>query len=126
MTSFHLLPPYRQPLCVQQVARRIVRATYLQKATKTTVPAEDAKPPLGINWTEISGNVIATVLGGALLALSGGILYIAWQVPRQQDQILSNQVEMKQAMKDLTDRMTRLEFNDRRQDERLIRQEHRP
>lgn len=121
MTSFHLLPPYHQPLCVRRLAGRILRATYLQKATPLPVPAADDNP---LDWSSISSNVIATVLGGALLALAGGVVYIAWQVPRQQDQILYNQVEMKRTLANLTERMTRLEDNDREQDERLIRQEH--
>ncbi len=121
MTSFHLLPPYHQPLCIRRLAVRILRATYLQKATPPTVPAAEDNP---LDWSSISSNVIATVLGGALLALAGGVVYIAWQVPRQQDQILYNQVEMKRTLANLTERMTRLEDNDREQDERLIRQEH--
>jgi hypothetical protein len=118
MTSFHLLPPFHQPAFVRRVASRA--ASYLQNATHLL-----AVPTDRINWNEVSSNIIATVLGGALLALSGGILYIAWQVPRQQDQILAAQVEIKQAMRDLTIRIDRIEMNDRRQDERIIRQEHR-
>ena len=121
MTSFHLLAPYHQPLCIRRLARQIVRATYLQNATPATVAGTDDK---SLDWSTISSNVIATVLGGALLALAGGVLYIAWQVPRQQDQILFNQVEMKKAVMALTDRMDRLEANDRVQNERLIRQEN--
>lgn len=121
MTSFHL-PHYHRPVCVRRVAAKMLQAFYLQKATLRPVPTNDTKP-LGIDWTEISSNVIATVLGGALLALSGGIVYIAWQVPRQQDQILANQIEMKQAMRDLHDRMTRIELNDRVQDQRILGQE---
>ena len=120
MTSFHLLPPYHQPLCIRRLAGRIVEATYLQKATPATVPADEP----AIDWSSISSNVIATVLGGALLALAGGVLYIAWQVPRQQDQILYNQVEMKRTLAGLTERMDRIENNDRRQDVELIRQQH--
>ena len=122
MTSFHLLPPYHQPLWIRRLARQIVRATYLQNATPATVDGTDDK---SLDWSTISSNVIATVLGGALLALAGGVLYIAWQVPRQQDQILFNQVEMKRAVTALTDRMDRLEANDQVQNERLIRQENR-
>lgn len=122
MTSFHLLPPYQQPLCIRRLARQIVRASYLQNSTPVTVAGTDDK---SLDWSTISSNVIATVLGGALLALAGGVLYIAWQVPRQQDQILFNQVEMKRAVMALTDRMDRLEANDQVQNERLVRQENR-
>ena len=121
MTSFHLLPPYHQPLCIRRLAGRIVGATYLQKATTRAVTSADDNT---LDWSSISSNVIATVLGAAVVAGLGSIFFIAYQVPRQQDQILSNQVEMKQAMRDLNDRLQRLELNDRRQDERLIRQEH--
>lgn len=122
MTSFHLLPPYHQPLCIRRLGRQIVRAIYLQSATPVTVAGNDDK---SLDWSTISSNVIATVLGGAVLALAGGVLYIAWQVPRQQDQILFNQVEIKKAVTTLTDRMDRLEANDQVQNERLIRQENR-
>ena len=122
MTSFHLLPPYHQPLCIRRLAARMLQATYLQKATTSAVTAADDNP---LDWASISSNVIATVLGGALLALAGGVLYIAWQVPRQQDQILYNQVEMKKTLAGLTERMERIESNDRRQDVELIRQQHR-
>jgi hypothetical protein len=122
VTSFHLLPPYHQPLCIRRLARQIVQATYLQNATPAIVAGTDDK---SLDWSTISSNVIATVLGGALLALAGGVLYIAWQVPRQQDQILFNQVEMKRAVMALTDRMDRLEANDQVQNERLIKQENR-
>jgi hypothetical protein len=121
VTSFHLLPPYHQPLCVRRLAGRILRASYLQKATSFPVSAAEDNP---LDWSSISSNVIATVLGGALLALAGGVLYIAWQVPRQQDQILYNQVEMKRTLANLTERMARLEDNDRVQDDRLLKQEH--
>jgi hypothetical protein len=100
----------------------MLQATYLQKATTSAVTAADDNP---LDWASISSNVIATVLGGALLALAGGVLYIAWQVPRQQDQILYNQVEMKKTLAGLTERMERIESNDRRQDVELIRQQHR-
>lgn len=120
MTSFHL-PHLRQPVCIRMVAARVLRATYLQKATPQAVPAAEDNP---LDWSSISSNVIATVLGGALLALAGGVLYIAWQVPRQQDQILYNQVEMKRTLASLTERMARLEENDRKQNEDLIRLEH--
>lgn len=99
-----------------------MQASYLQNATPVTVAGTDDK---SLDWSAISSNVIATVLGGALLALAGGVLYIAWQVPRQQDQILFNQVEMKRAVMALTDRMDRLEANDQVQNERLMRQENR-
>lgn len=122
MTSFHLLPPYHQPLCIRRLGRQIVRAIYLQSATPVTVASTDDK---SLDWSTISSNVIATVLGGAVLALAGGVLYIAWQVPRQQDQILFNQVEIKKAVTTLTDRMDRLEANDQVQNERLVRQENR-
>jgi cytochrome c oxidase assembly factor CtaG len=120
VTSFHL-PHLRQPLCIRMVAARVLRATYLQKATPWIVPAAEDKP---LDWSSISSNVIATVLGGALLALAGGVLYIAWQVPRQQDQILYNQVEMKKTLANLTERMERLETNDRQQDLAITRQQH--
>ena len=122
MSSFHLLPPYHQPLCIRRLAGRMLRASYLQKATFRAVPAAEDNP---LDWSSISSNVIATVLGAAVVAGLGSIFFVAYQVPRQQDQILSNQLEMKQAMRDLTDRLQRLELNDRRQDERIIRQEHR-
>lgn len=121
MTSFHLLPPYHQPLCIRRLAGRLLQATYLQKETTLAVSAAEDNP---LDWSSISSNVIATVLGGALLALAGGVLYIAWQVPRQQDQILYNQVEMKKTLASLTERMARLEENDRQQNEDLIRLEH--
>ncbi len=122
MSSFHLLPPYHQPLFIRRLAGRMLRASYLQKATPLPVPAADDNP---LDWSAISGNVIATVLGAIAVAGLGSVFFLAYQVPRQQEQILSNQVEMKQAMRDLTDRLQRLELNDRRQDERIIRQEHR-
>jgi hypothetical protein len=77
-----------------------------------------------IDWSTISSNIIATVLGGALLALCGGVLYIAWQVPRQQDLILNNQVEMRRNIENIITRMERVEQNDRRQDADIIRQQH--
>lgn len=86
------------------------------------MPTSDTEPL--IDWSGISSNIIATVLGGAILALAGGVVYIAVQVPRQQSEILYNQVEMKKALEGLTVRLERLELNDRRQDERIIRQEH--
>jgi len=104
------------------LARKIVRATYLQNATPVTVAGTDDK---SLDWSAITSNVIATVLGGAVLALAGCAIYIAWQVPRQQDQILFNQLEIKKAVMTLTDRMDRLEANDRVQNERLVRQENR-
>lgn len=122
MATLHLLPPYHQPLCIRRLAGRMLEASYLQKATFTTVTAADDNP---LDWSSISSNIIATVLGGALLALAGGVLYIAWQVPRQQDQILYNQVEMKRTLAGLNERMERIENNDRRQDVELIRQQHR-
>jgi hypothetical protein len=120
MTSFHLLPPYHQPLCIRRLAARMLQASYLQKATSDAVTAADDNP---LDWSSISSNVIATVLGAAVVAGLGSIFFLAYQVPRQQEQILDNQVEMKQAMRDLTDRLQRLEVNDRQQNERLIRQE---
>jgi hypothetical protein len=32
MTSFHLLPPYHQPLCIRRLAARMLQATYVKKA----------------------------------------------------------------------------------------------
>jgi hypothetical protein len=126
MTSFHLPhlpPPYHQPRCIVQLADRLLQASYVKNLTRRTVtPADDGHP---LDWSAISGNVIATVLGAIAVAGLGSIFFLAYQVPRQQEQILTNQVEMKQAMRDLTDRLQRLELNDRRQDERIIRQEHR-
>lgn len=99
-----------------------MRAIYLQNATPATVAGTDDK---SLDWSAIRSNVIATVLGGTLLALPGGVLYMAWQVPRQLDKVLFNQVEMKRAVMALTDRMDKLEANDQVQNERLIRQENR-
>jgi hypothetical protein len=59
-----------------------------------------------------------------LIGLAGGVLYLAWQVPRSQDQILYNQIEMKRSLDNITARMERLELNDRRQDADIIRQQH--
>lgn len=122
MTSFHLLPPYHQPLCIRRVTARLLRENWLQNATTRPVPTSDSEPL--VDWSAISSNIIATVLGGAILALAGGVVYIAVQVPRQQSEILYNQVEMRKAITSVTERLERLEMNDRRQDERIIRQEH--
>ena len=121
MTSFHLLPPYHQPLCIRRLAARMLQASYVKNAKGAAVTADHGA---AIDWSTISSNVIATVLGAIAVAGLGSVFFLAYQVPRQQEQILANQVEMKQAMRDLTDRLQRLELNDRRQDERLIRQEH--
>ena len=42
MTSFHLLPPYHQPLWIRKFARRIMRANYAESAvTKAEKPMND-------------------------------------------------------------------------------------
>ena len=125
MTSFHLPhlpPPYHQPLCIQRIAARLLQASYVKNANEAKVTGDN---DAAMDWSAISSNVIATVLGAAVIAVAGAVFFTAYQVPRQQDEILSNQREMRQAMKDMTDRLQRLELNDRRQDERIIRQEHR-
>jgi hypothetical protein len=121
VTSLHL-PHHQQPACIRRLTARLLRENWLQNATTRAVPTTDAEPL--IDWSGISSNIIATVLGGAILALAGGVVYIAVQVPRQQSEILYNQLEMKKALEGLSQRMERLELNDRRQDERIIRQEH--
>jgi hypothetical protein len=102
----------------------IARENSPQNATSRAVAPSDDAEQKGIDWSSISSNVIATVLGGALLGLCGGVIYLAIQVPRQQELILANQAEMKLVLNGLTVRMERLEMNDRRQDEKLIRMEH--
>ncbi len=123
MTSFHLLPPYHQPLCIRRLAARMLQATYLQKATHAAVASTDDNHAL--NWSSINSNVIATVLGSIAVAAVGSVFYIAIQVPRQQSEILANQAEAQKSLQSLIIRMDRIEANDRRQDERIIRQEHR-
>lgn len=66
-----------------------------------------------LSWTTISSNAIATVLGGALLALTGGIIFLVWQLPRQQEAILKNQAE-------ILGTAERISKNDRVQDDRLL------
>lgn len=122
MTSFHLPPPYHQPRCIVQLADRILQASYVKNLTQRNVTSADDGHPL--DWSAISGNVIATVLGAVAVAVVGSVFYIAVQVPRTQSEILSNQVEMSKALAALNTRIERLELNDRRQDERIIRQEH--
>jgi hypothetical protein len=73
-----------------------------------------------VDWTTISSNVIATVLGAAVITVVGAIFFTAYQVPRQQDVILRNQEAMKETMVGLGQRLDRIETNDRRQDERII------
>jgi uncharacterized protein YPO0396 len=73
-----------------------------------------------VDWSSVSSNVIATVLGAAVIAVVGAIFFTAYQVPRQQDIILQNQMQMKQVMEDLAKRVDRVEANDRRQDEKII------
>jgi uncharacterized protein (DUF697 family) len=49
----------------------------------------------GVNWSGVATAVIGAVLTGGVLGITGGILYIAWTVPSQQEQILTNQRELK-------------------------------
>jgi hypothetical protein len=117
MTSFHLLPPYHQPLCIRRIAARLLQASYVKNVDEVKVTAGNDP---AIDWSTISSNVIATVLGAAVIAVAGAVFFTAYQVPRQQDQILINQQQMKQAMQDLANRIDRIEQNDRRQDERIM------
>lgn len=120
----HLLAPYHQPRCVRSLVARLSPENYLQNATRRqSVTTHDDTDRKGMDWSAISSNVIATVLGGLLIGLAGGILYLAWQVPRSQDQILYNQKEMKNTLDDIIGRLARVEANDRRQDADMIRQE---
>jgi hypothetical protein len=41
VTSFHLLPPYHQPLCIRRLAARMLQATYLQKATPQAASGDE-------------------------------------------------------------------------------------
>ena len=69
-----------------------------------------------VDWSAVSSNVIATVLGAAVIAVVGAIFYTAYQVPRQQDHILRNQEAMKETITNLGARLTTIEANDRIQD----------
>jgi hypothetical protein len=125
MNSFHLPAPFNPPTCIRRVASRLDPEKWLQNAIDhSAVPTTSDTEHAGIDWSSVSSNVIATVLGGLLISLAGGILYLAWQVPRSQDQILYNQIEMKRSLDNITTRMERLELNDRRQDADIIRQQH--
>jgi hypothetical protein len=125
MTTFYLPPPYHQPRCIQQLVARFGRNHTVCRTQNafSIVPNRDdpTADPHGLQWSEISSNIIATVLGGALLALAGGVLYIAWQVPKQQELILYNQNRMRETLSDLSAEMRRLEANDRAQDNRLTK-----
>ena len=125
MTSFHFSSTIDPSTCIRRVASRLDPEKWLQNATEhAAVPTTPDTDHGGIDWSSISSNVIATVLGGLLFSLAGGVLYLAWQVPRSQDQILYNQIEMKRSLDNITARMERLELNDRRQDADIIRQQH--
>ena len=130
MTSFHLPhvpPPYRPPACVRCAVSRLNPENWLQNAIHhPVVPTSPDTEHAGMDWNAIAGNAIATVAGGLLIGLASGVLYLAWQVPRSQDQILYNQIEMKRSLDNITQRMERLELNDRRQDADIIRQQHTP
>jgi hypothetical protein len=63
----------------------------------------------GVNWSGVATAVVGAVLTGGVLGITGGILYIAWTVPSQQEQILTNQRELKNYVERLEQRMeTRL------------------
>jgi hypothetical protein len=101
------------------VAARLLQEPYVKRHKVTTVTQDDRDP--AIDWSSISSNVIATVLGAAVIAVVGAIFFTAYQVPRQQDVILRNQEAMKETITGLGQRLDRIEANDRRQDERIIR-----
>mgnify|MGYP001810036821 FL=1 len=130
MTSFHLPPaprPYQPPAFVRHLVQRFRPENWLQNAIHhPAVPTSPDTEHAGMDWNAIAGNAIATVAGGLLIGLASGVLYLAWQVPRSQDQILYNQIEMKRSLDNITQRMERLELNDRRQDADIIRQQHTP
>jgi cell division protein FtsL len=81
--------------------------------------APDDQTPTHISWTAVSTNVIAAVLATAILAMSGGVVYLVWEMPRQQDRIIESQAQIKEALREKGARLERIELNDRVQDERI-------
>lgn len=117
MSGLHLLPPYQQPLAIRMAAAHLLQEPYVRICQDKAVSTEDREPV--IDWSSVSSNVIATVLGAAVIAVVGAIFFTAYQVPRQQDIILRNQELMKETMTDLGVRLDRIESNDRKQDDMI-------
>lgn len=122
--TYHLPLPYQPAAPIQRLVCRFIRAeTCSQNATRRSIVPNDDTSSNRIDWSTVSSNVIATVLAALALAVGGAIFYVAYQVPRQQEQILLNQADMRQTLDGIVNRVDRIEANDRRQDERIIRWE---
>lgn len=103
---------------VREAFFRLLPANY--DDSPVTIPvASDDQCPTHISWTTVSTNVIAAVLATAILAMSGGVVYLVWEMPRQQERIIESQAQIKEALREKGLRLERLELNDRVQDERL-------
>lgn len=91
----------------------------------TPPPAAD-RPQL-LNWGVMLTNAVGVVIGLALTASVGGVVFLVYRLPAQQDQILHRLEESKSLIRDLASEVERLEKNDRVQDDRILRiEEGRP
>lgn len=124
MTSHPFPLPYQpaRPI-LRLVCRFSRRENCSQNATDLSIVPDHDTTGNRIDWGTVSSNVIATVLAALALAVGGAIFYVAYQVPRQQEQILLNQADMRHTLEGIVGRVDRIEANDRRQDERIIRWE---
>jgi hypothetical protein len=104
------------------VAHRITRALTVIRHM-TPPPATD--PPLRVNWGVVLTNAVGVVIGLAMTASVSGVVYLVWRLPSQQEAILRKLEQSEILMRDLASEVDRLEKNDRRQDERLLRIEER-
>lgn len=70
-------------------------------------------------WAEVKAQATAGILVAVTIGVCGGIGYLIHTVPRQLDQVLSNQTEFK-------DRLGNVERKVDSQDDRLVRLEAKP
>lgn len=72
-----------------------------------------------VDWGVVTTNAVGIVIGLILTSATGGIFYLVWQVPTQQQQIIEQLSDLKKEVLRAEAELTRLQANDRVQDNRL-------
>ena len=73
-----------------------------------------------VNWSVVLTNVSGVLIGGAILSIFSGVAFIAFTLPKTQEQILRNQETFKAELLRLASRVDKLEASDDRQERLLI------
>jgi hypothetical protein len=89
-----------------------------RQLTVADVPNDDTHL---VNWGAVLTNVIGLCLGALALTTFGGVTYMVFKFPSQQDKILKNQEMIMVEVKGLMTRMDRNEQLDGQQNQMMLR-----